>query len=141
MASNDPSLWLRARELIKKELDNDQAFNIWFGPVNFHSISEDTLTLEIPNKLFQDILLDRYISILNTNIAKSCGKEMKVEFVMSKSSDDAVAAGAQDAGSKEKSQSKAFWPFGRDKQEYAASVPCRHNLVRRVQLESQEAQG
>ena len=108
MALNDPSVWLMARELIKKELDNDQAFNIWFGPVNFHSMSEDTLTLEIPNKLFQDILLDRYTAVLNSNVAKSCGKEMKVEFVMRKSSDDTAAAQAQDAGSKDKSQSKSF---------------------------------
>ena len=117
MAPNDPSVWLRARELIKKELNNDQAFNIWFGPVNFHSMSEDILTLEIPNKLFQDILLDRYTAVLNSNIAKSCGKEMKVEFSMQESSDGTSPKQPLDATTKEKAQGKTFWPFGRDKQD------------------------
>ena len=116
MASNDLSVWLRARELIKKELDNDQAFNIWFGPVNFRSISDDTLTLEIPNKLFQDILLDRYAAVLNSNIAKSCGKEMKVAFSMHESSDVPLQKNPTDVTTKEKPQVKTFWPFSRDKQ-------------------------
>ncbi len=122
MASNDPSVWLRARELIKKELDNDQAFNIWFGPVNFHSISEETLTLAIPNKLFQDILLDRYTAVLNTNVAKICGKEMRVEFSMQESSDDAGPKQPFDASLKDKSQAKTFWPFGRDKQDAGKDI-------------------
>ena len=115
MTPNDPSTWLRARELIKKELNNDHAFNIWFGPINFHSLSEETLTLEVPNKLFQDILLDRYIGALNAAVAKSCGKEMKVEFFMRESSDDAALKQPDAAGNKEKAQGKTFWPFGRDK--------------------------
>ncbi|MCX5666403.1 MAG: chromosomal replication initiator protein DnaA [Candidatus Omnitrophica bacterium] len=122
MASNDPSVWLRARELIKKELDNDQAFNIWFGPVNFHSISEGTLTLAIPNKLFQDILLDRYTAVLNSSVAKSCGKEMRVEFYMQESPDDVGARQPNDAAAKEKAQSKTFWPFGREKQDAGKEI-------------------
>jgi len=122
MPQNDPSVWLRARELIKKELDNDQAFDIWFGPVNFHSMLEETLTLEIPNKLFQDILLDRYTAVLNSNVAKSCGKEMKVEFFMKESSDDAVSKQPHDAASKEKAHGKTFWTFGRDKQDAGKDI-------------------
>jgi chromosomal replication initiator protein len=117
MASGDSSVWLRARELIKRELNNDQAFNIWIDPVNFHSVSEDTLILEIPNKLFQDILLDRYTAVLNSNVAKSCGKEMKVEFFMRDSSDGPVPKQPGDTSAKEKAQAKTFWPFGRDKQD------------------------
>jgi chromosomal replication initiator protein len=122
MALNDSSAWLRARELIKKELDNDQAFNIWFGSVNFHSISESALTLEIPNKLFQDILLDRYTAVLNSNVAKSCGKEMKVEFFMRDSSDGAAAKQPLDAAETKAQSGKAFWPFGRDKQDAGKEI-------------------
>lgn len=121
MAPADPSVWLRARELIKKELANDQAFNIWFGPVNFHSITEDTLTLEIPNKLFRDILLDRYTAILNSNIAKSCGKEMRVEFSMQDASDGDLKQ-PYDQATKERSQGKVFWPFSRDKQDIGKEI-------------------
>ena len=122
MTSNDSSAWLKARELIKKELDNDQAFNIWFGPVNFHSVSIETLTLEIPNKLFQDILLDRYAGILHSNVAKSCGKDMKVEFFMRDDNDGPTGKKPDEGSTKEKPQAKTFWPFGRDKQEPAKEI-------------------
>ena len=115
MPNSDPSIWLRTREFIKKELDNDQAFNIWFGPVNMVSSKEDSVVLEVENKLFQEMLLDRYEKLLNSSVAKACGKEMRVEFVLKSSADAAKQPGAKEAG-------KPFWPFAREKQDHGKEI-------------------
>ena len=104
MTSSDASIWPRAKEFIKKELDNDQVFNIWFGPLKFVSSKEDSITLEVQNKLFQEMLLDRYATILNSSVAKACGRDMKVEFVLKESGDTAQQPG-RDAP---KAESKPF---------------------------------
>lgn len=117
MAANDLSVWLRAREFIKKELDNDQVFGIWFGPISLVSSTEDSVTLEVQNKFFKDMLLDRYTKLINSSIAKSCGKEMRVEFALKEPGADMAATPPLDRDAKEKAQAKPFWPFARDKQE------------------------
>ncbi len=119
MTPGDPSIWLRARELIKKELDNDQVFNIWFGPIGFASSSEDSVVLEAQNKLFQEMLLDRYAKLINSSVAKACGKEMRVEFVLKESSDTPKPQPAPDT---HKPPVKPFWPFSRDKQDQAKEI-------------------
>lgn len=119
MIPGDPSIWLRARELIKKELDNDQIFNIWFGPIGFASSSEDSVVLEAQNKLFQEMLLDRYAKLINSSVAKACGKEMRVEFVLKESSDTPKPQPVPDA---HKAAGKPFWPFSRDKQDQAKEI-------------------
>jgi chromosomal replication initiator protein len=119
MTPGDPSVWLRARELIKKELDNDQIFNIWFGPIGFASSSEDSVVLEAQNKLFQEMLLDRYAKLINSSVAKACGKEMRVEFVLKEPSDMPKPQLAPDA---HKPPVKPFWPFSRDKQDQAKEI-------------------
>lgn len=123
MAINDPSVWLRAREFIKKELDNDQVFSIWFGRVNFLSSTEDSVTLEVQNKFFKDMLLDRYMKLIDSSIAKSCGKDMRIEFILKEEGSDAQPKHAAAADAKDKTQSpKPFWPFSRDKQESGKEI-------------------
>lgn len=119
MTNNDPSIWLRAREFIKKELDNDQIFNIWFGPITFVSSKEDSVVLEAQNKLFQEMLLDRYVKLINSSIAKACGKEMRVEFVLKESGDTPKPQVFVDTKT---AASKPFWPFSRDKQDAGKEI-------------------
>src|SRR3989338_792509 len=117
MTANVLSVWLRVREFIKKELDNDHVFSIWFGSIRLVSSTEDSVTLEVQNKFFKDMLLDRYTKLINSSIAKSCGKEMRVEFALKETSADVAAKPPLDHDAKEKAQAKPFWPFSRDKQE------------------------
>jgi len=114
MTNNDASVWPRAKEFIKKDLDNDQVFNIWFGPVKFSSSTENSVILEVQNKLFQEMLLDRYAKLLNSSIAKACGKDMKVEFVLKEAGDAPKQQAGKDAP---KPEGKPFWPFSREKQD------------------------
>ena len=114
MIDNDPSVWLRAREFIKKEIDNDQLFNIWFGSIGFVSSQEGSLVLEVQNGLFQEMLLDRYMKLMNSCVEKASGREMKIEFVLK---EPALAPKPQPSQAAEKAAGKSFWRFPRDKQE------------------------
>jgi len=109
---NDESIWLKARELIKKELDNDQTFNIWIGPIGFASIQDDTITLDVPNKFSREWLIEKYTGLLASCIQKASGKELKVEFVIGKQSKPAVRS-PEDAPKKESKEVKGFWPFAK----------------------------
>jgi len=81
MTEGDPSLWLVAQEIIKKDLDNDQTFGIWFGPIKFVSTGQGAITLEVPSKFFKGWLVDRYMNLLESAIQKAYGKALKIEFV------------------------------------------------------------
>ena len=111
VTEKDPSVWARALDFIKKELDNDQAFNIWFGPVKFVSSSQDGLALEVPHKFFKAWLLDHYKALIESSVRKAAGKELRIEFVLSEAGDEEVL----DKPRKEepKKDAKPFWPFGR----------------------------
>ncbi|MFA5500130.1 MAG: chromosomal replication initiator protein DnaA [Candidatus Omnitrophota bacterium] len=119
MPNNDPSTWLRTKEFIKKDINNDQIFNIWFGPIRLVSMGEDSVVLEVQNRLFQEMLLDRYYKLIVASLAKACGKDMKVEFVLK---DFPGAPKSQNTNEQQKAPAKPFWPFSRDKQDAGKEI-------------------
>jgi chromosomal replication initiator protein len=121
MTNTEPSAWLKARELIKKELANDQVFDIWFGPIRCASLKDDSITLEVQNNLFREMLLDRYAKLLNSSLEKACGGKVRVEFALKESSDAAKAPAGTDA----RSQPKPFWPFAREKHDAEREIGLR----------------
>jgi len=86
----DAVVWSRAMEIIKRDLANDQTFNIWFRPIGFVSITADKITLEVPNKFFQGWLLDRYMNLLNSGVQKASGRALHIDFVLSDSGNEEV---------------------------------------------------
>ncbi len=121
MADVATSLWARAQDIIKKELDNEQTFNIWFGPIRFVSQSDDLITLEVPNKFFKGWLLDRYMKLLTSAIQRTYGKELKIEFVFSESGSEGVLQ--KDKRPEQKKEARqAFWPFVRQGQGAAKEI-------------------
>lgn len=113
MTGYDSSVWLKAKEIIKKELDNDQTFNTWFGPIAFVSVADDVITLDVPNKFFKGWLLDRYIKLIKSSVAKSAGKELGIEFSLKEPGDEEVLRQPREEAPKKE---KPFWPFARDRQ-------------------------
>ncbi|MFA6141991.1 MAG: chromosomal replication initiator protein DnaA [Candidatus Omnitrophota bacterium] len=119
MPEIDPALWLKALDYIKKEVDNEQTFNIWFKPIKFISIRDDKITLEVPNKFFKDWLL-RYAKTLSSGLEKASGKDLAVNFVLSES--DVEDLPKQNKPDPDKKEQKPFWPFTRPAQESAKEV-------------------
>ena len=114
MATETASAWLKALEIIRKDLANEQTYNIWFGPIKCVSLSPDTIVLEVPNKFFQGWLLDRYMPIISAGVQKATGKELKIDFVLAEAAEEAPQKkGKQEESKKE---AKPFWPFARQAQ-------------------------
>src|SRR3989338_7766989 len=121
MTEQAASIWTRAQEIIKKDLDNEQTFNIWFGPIKFASLSEISIVLEVPNKFFKGWLVDRYMKLLASGVQRAFGKELKIDFVFSEPDEDAALQ--KDRRDGQRGQAKpGFWPFGRPSQAVAKEI-------------------
>ncbi len=124
MPEYDSSLWSKAREYIRKDLGNDQTFNIWFDPIKFVRATSDTIVLEVPNKFFKGWLADRYMNLINSSVLKASGKGLKIEFALKDSGAEEVLqkTTAEERKEKDKKEAKSFWPFSRDKQDVAKEI-------------------
>jgi len=114
----DTSIWLKIREVIKKELGNDQAFNIWFGPIRFISAEGDLVTLEVPNKFSMDWLISHYLSLISASVSRVLGRDFRVEFKVA----EPGAAEATVKAEEPKRELKFPWPFARERQDAAKEI-------------------
>ncbi|MBU0881358.1 MAG: chromosomal replication initiator protein DnaA [Candidatus Omnitrophica bacterium] len=114
MSESGVAIWAKALEVIGKELDNEQTINIWFNPIKCSSCTSEKMVLEVPNKFFQDWLLNRYMDILNSGVRTACGADLKIEFVLAEAA-SSPAHGAGETVKKEeaKKEAKGFWPFSK----------------------------
>ncbi|MFA6320255.1 MAG: chromosomal replication initiator protein DnaA [Candidatus Omnitrophota bacterium] len=109
-----------ALEIIKKDLSNDQTYNIWFSPIKFISLSDEAILLEVPNKFFQVWLLDRYMPLLTESVKKVVGKEVRIDFVLCEKPEDDTAKKIKPE--EQKKESKPFWPFVRQASDTAKEI-------------------
>ncbi|MCM8781989.1 MAG: chromosomal replication initiator protein DnaA [Candidatus Omnitrophica bacterium] len=121
MQEYDPSLWSKTLDIIRKDLSNDQIFTIWFDPIKFVSASADKIILEVPNKFFKGWLLDRYMNLINSSLAKASGRELNVEIVLKESGNEEVLQ-KKAAQEESKKEAKQFWPFARQTQDTAKEI-------------------
>ena len=114
MSESGVAIWAKALEVIGKELDNEQTINIWFNPIKCSSCTSEKMVLEVPNKFFQDWLLNRYMDILNSGVRTACGADLKIEFVLAQiPSSPAHGAGETVKKEEAKKEVKGFWPFSK----------------------------
>ena len=123
MTIENASMWSKAKEIIRKDLANDQTYNIWFAPLSFVSLSSDSIVLEVPNRFSQGWLTDRYMPLLTAGIQKATGKELKIEFILREEKEDASPKKA--ATEEPKKDAKVFWPFARPSQDVAKEIGLR----------------
>ena len=120
MAIENASVWSKAQEIIRKDLSNDQTYNIWFGPIKFVSLSPDAIVLEVPNKFFRGWLLDRYMPVITTGVQKAAGKELKIDFVLNEAAEEVPPKKTK--AEELKKEAKPFWPFARQAQDVAKEI-------------------
>jgi len=119
MPEIDPAVWLKALDYIKKDIGNEQTFNIWFKPIKFASVQEDKIILEVPNKFFKDWLL-RYMKTLSSGVEKASGKPLKIDFVLNENDDEKILK--KNKADPDKKETKPFWPFTRPAQDSAKEI-------------------
>lgn len=81
MSINLKDIWSKSLNLIKLEL-TEVSFNTWFKTIEPISISDNTITLGIPNEFTRGILEARYVTLISNAIKQITSEEYIVKFVI-----------------------------------------------------------
>jgi chromosomal replication initiator protein len=73
-------LWNLVLERISQQIDT-QSFNTWFRPTSLISSNDTTLYVQVPNKLFEDWLKEKYLEQINQAIQEIRKTPMEVLFL------------------------------------------------------------
>lgn len=57
-----------------------QSFKTWFEPIKPIRLDKDSLTIQVPNKIFYEWLEEHYVDILKTTIRQEIGQRAKLEY-------------------------------------------------------------
>src|SRR5690349_12124644 len=71
-----------------------QVFDTWFLPLNFNSIDDSSVRIEVPNRFFGEWLTEHYGDLLAEAFAVSVGQEpgrLTISFVPSEKAADKIA--------------------------------------------------
>jgi chromosomal replication initiator protein len=61
---------------------NQQSFDTWFAPIQFHSHQADTLKLRVPNEYFRTALLEHFSQVFRDVLAELNQDQSSVSFVI-----------------------------------------------------------
>ena len=75
------SVWNNCLHFIQQNIDSKQ-FSVWFRPIRPVSLTESTLTLEVPSEFFREYLEDAYLDILKAALKKELGVGAKLVYVV-----------------------------------------------------------
>ncbi|MBL7085146.1 MAG: hypothetical protein ISS43_03435, partial [Candidatus Omnitrophica bacterium] len=97
-------IWAKILESTKQSL-GEQAWETWFRPIRVREFSNNSLTLEVPNKFFQTWIKDHYLELIKEALKTLTQKEdISVELVI-------VTQEAKPAGEPEKKPKTSHWFF------------------------------
>lgn len=72
-------VWEECREIIKKNI-NQQSFKTWFEPIQSIRLSENVLTIQVPNKFFYEWLEEHYVALLKKSMHQIMGDGARLEY-------------------------------------------------------------
>jgi chromosomal replication initiator protein len=78
-------IWAKSLAILRSEV-NDQVFSAWFSPISEASLDDNTITLGVPNKFFENWIKEKYISLVSTAVQQAAGRPLAVNFVIMESS-------------------------------------------------------
>ncbi len=85
MQNKATQLWDEALTILKQDV-TAQSFETWLKPTKAVALSNEALTVEVPNKFFKDWLVDHYYDLLSETLATIISPEIKIDFVVSAAS-------------------------------------------------------
>jgi chromosomal replication initiator protein len=74
-------LWRKSLDIIRENV-NPRSFQTWFSPLKAVEISEESITLGVPNKFFCEWLDNHYLSLLTNALAQVTGHSLKIHYVV-----------------------------------------------------------
>ena len=72
-------MWHTCLQEIKKRVDS-QVYEKWFYPISLFSISDDVITITVPNSFHKDWLNDHYSKLIEDTIIKVYNKRLGLHF-------------------------------------------------------------
>lgn len=75
------SVWNNCLQFIRQNIEPQQ-FKVWFEPIVPLSLSESTLTVEVPSEFFREYLEDAFLDILKASLKKEMGAAAKLIYVV-----------------------------------------------------------
>jgi len=81
MMSISANLWKNLVLEFKKDL-SPQVFDTWFKPIKLISSTEDSITIEFPNQLYQDWFRKHYMEKINSFLASSYKRPIRVNTIL-----------------------------------------------------------
>ncbi len=79
MIKDHIQVWNNCLTLIKKSVP-EKSFRTWFEPIKPVKLSDNILTIQVPNKFFYEWLEEHYIDQLKTAINQEIGKTARLEY-------------------------------------------------------------
>ena len=73
------SIWNESLEIIRENI-NPRSFQTWFAPLKAVSITENSLTLSVPNKFFCEWLDNHYLTLLRNAVAQVSGQSLAIRY-------------------------------------------------------------
>jgi chromosomal replication initiator protein len=72
-------VWNNCLNVIRKSIDA-QPFKTWFEPIKPVKLTEDVLTIQVPNKFFYEWLEEHYVDVLKKAVKKELGYNGSLEY-------------------------------------------------------------
>ncbi|MGH7767944.1 MAG: chromosomal replication initiator protein DnaA [Candidatus Binatia bacterium] len=72
-------LWHSVLEQLREKLGN-QNFETWIKPIRVKEISNDEISLEVPNKFFRDWLVEHFLGSIHESLSQLAHRSMKVSL-------------------------------------------------------------
>ncbi|MFH1479533.1 MAG: chromosomal replication initiator protein DnaA [Candidatus Omnitrophota bacterium] len=79
MTTDLSNIWNKILAYTKEEI-GDRAFENWFIQTRLVSISDDSISIQVPSNFFKDWIYDHYRDALNIAILKTIGKTLSLQF-------------------------------------------------------------
>lgn len=89
MASSLDNIWSEVLKLIKVEL-TEVSFNTWLKTIDPVSISRDTVILAAPNEFTKEILVGRYLNLINSAFTQVTEENFQIQFIIKGEEDEIV---------------------------------------------------
>ncbi|MFH1094086.1 MAG: chromosomal replication initiator protein DnaA [Candidatus Omnitrophota bacterium] len=84
MQSKATQLWADVLLALKKEV-SIQSYETWLKPTQGVLLSNEALTVEVPNKFFREWLVDHYYDVLVQAAGRISGQKLRLDFIVSSS--------------------------------------------------------
>ena len=79
MVNDHNIVWENCLQAIRDNV-SVQSFKTWFEPIKPLRLENESLTIQVPNKIFYEWLEEHYVSLLKSTIRKELGEKAKLEY-------------------------------------------------------------